>query len=165
MNTKQHRMKYITIGLVFTFFCGANLYGVLFGKEAFPFSNNPMFGHYVTTEDTLATLTFVIESEGRMSDLSFKDIGLWEVRTLRYYFSHVYGSSEPNSPQSDHISNEDFIMKNAEFFKGISTYLKNREINHDRISLAIDFFTSDGRFKRRRIVGSYLANDENFVMR
>ena len=106
--------------LVFIFFLLLlipNLVQIVSGVEHYPFSNNPMFGHNISKQDTLATISFVIEDHnGKRRQLEFGELGLWEVRFKRFYFSNVYGSSEDNSPQRNVSPNRIKFVENHTLF-------------------------------------------------
>lgn len=158
------KFKQILVIAIFICFVIPNLFQIFKGAEHFPFSNNPMFGHYVTNSDTLAGLSFLTDVEER-KELDLSKVGLWDVRLKRFYFSNIYGSSEENSPQKNASPNEKvFIERNTNFFRKLTSILKSNNIEVSKIYLEHSRLTHEGKVIDRNIIGYYDSNIQSFDM-
>ncbi|PIB34632.1 hypothetical protein BFP72_04010 [Reichenbachiella sp. 5M10] len=142
-----------------------NIYAIVFQKESFPFSNNPMFGHYVQDTDRLVTFTFLVSDNDSLSSLQYEEIGLWEVRLKRYYMTYVYGSSQEHSPQGERKSQKEFIEANTHFFEKLSLILASNDVQHNQLYLAIDQLNAQDELENRKIIGSYSPIQGKFSMK
>lgn len=159
----MHKYKSVLIILFFILFITPNLFRVLSGNEDFPFSNNPMFGHYITNNDQLVTLNFLIETDSGLHVIDYDKYGLWEIRLKRFYFSNFYGSSEPNSPQGNVSPNLDrFKKNNTIFFKRLYEIVSKETSQVKRIYLALDHLSKEGVFVSRRNIGYFDPDSKRF---
>lgn len=158
------KFKRVLVIILFICFIAPNLLQVFMGAEHFPFSNNPMFGHYVANSDTLAGLSFLTDVKERR-ELDLSKVGLWDVRLKRFYFTNVYGSSEYNSPQRNASPNKKvFIDRNTDFFRKLTSILKSNNIEVTRIYLEHSKLTQEGKVIDRSIIGYYDSEIQSFDM-
>ncbi|UXP32431.1 hypothetical protein N6H18_00380 [Reichenbachiella agarivorans] len=154
----------LIVFIVFGAFLIPNLIEITVGQEHFPFSNNPMFGHYVTTQDTTVTFDFVIaSSNNEMKPIDYPKYGLWEVKLKRYYFSNVYGSSEPGSPQGYFEGGvEGFEQRNEAFFLKLSDLILAKNSDTEGIYLLMDWLTPSERAFKIDTLGYYDVESRSF---
>lgn len=159
----MHKYKSVLVVLFFILVITPNVIQVFSGDENFPFSNNPMFGHYLTNDDQLVTLSFLIETDSGLQNLDYIKYGLWEVRLKRFYFSNFYGSSEFNSPQRNASPTlEIFEKNNTIFFGHLYEIVSKKTGNVKRIYLAMDRLSKDGEFVSRKNIGYFDPNSKSF---
>ena len=160
------RQKIILILFVgFTLF---NLRVIFKGQEFFPFSTNPMFGHYLMETDTLYTIDFYLKSKsGELTKIDIEQLGFFEVRLKRFYFSSVYGSSEQNSPQNYFINDNSqaFERRNSKFFNNLMTYVEKEYIlDHQKyISLVIKGIDKENETLFAKQIGLYDIESSEFT--
>ncbi len=123
-----------------------------------------MFGHYLQETDSMATFQFIVHKDSSSSEINYSDIGLWEVRFKRYYFSNVYGSSEWNSPQRNPSETRESFIKNHEaFFSKVNNLLNEHNIKFDSISVSLAYLTPEDKVYKEKLVGTYIARDNKFL--
>ena len=95
--TKKNYMFFIA-----AIFLLPNLFVMALGIESFPYTQAPMFGHYIDSETKLYLLKFEGHKDGQTIDL-VDYYGKSELRFIRHFFSKVYGSSEYFTPFSGRV--------------------------------------------------------------
>ena len=80
-----------------------NLYVVIGGRESFPFTSAPMFGHYVGETTPLFMFEFRgVQRDGGTMVIDPGWSGRAEAQVVRSFFSKFYGSTEARSPFGEH---------------------------------------------------------------
>ncbi len=78
---------------------GTNLFFIIGNREAWPFSACPMFGHPHHPQQLRYQLTWHVVDAAGARALSGRDIGQTLHNFGRFFFNHVWGSSDPRSLQ------------------------------------------------------------------
>lgn len=87
--------------VVMLLFIIPNLYYITIGRESFPFTQAPMFGHYVGEDTRFFSFHYILESDSTRQEI-FPDYNikmpLAEISLKRFFFNSIYGSVEKKSP-------------------------------------------------------------------
>ncbi len=75
-----------------------NMWAFVDPFETFPYTSAPMFAHYVGEDTPRYRFRFMAESGGEEQEIRATDLGLAGVEFTRYFFGHVYGSTDPTTP-------------------------------------------------------------------
>ncbi|MEC8832072.1 MAG: hypothetical protein VX772_06915, partial [Bacteroidota bacterium] len=116
-----------------------NLFVMALGIESFPYTQAPMFGHYIDSNTKLYLLKF----EGHTADGSVDLVdyyGKSELRFIRHFFSKVYGSSDYFTPFSGRVleDEERFQERLTLFFDSYQKFLwEEYQLKFDSIEVKI----------------------------
>lgn len=116
-----------------------NLFAIVLGIESFPFTQAPMFGHYINDNTNLYVLKFEGHTkEGKVDLVDY--YGKSELRFIRHFFSKVYGSSEYFTPFSGRVfeDKERFDERLTLFFENFENFLwEEHQLRFDKIEITI----------------------------
>ena len=149
-------------------FVSLNLYAIVAAVEDWPFTNAPMFAHYVDRNTPRYRFAF----EATFSDESTKRIHYAHANlrwmSLRYFFKYVYGSVEEHSPFNIYPQDtpEAFEERLGEFFSVLSTRITTSTKTVRSIDLLlIPLAWEDNSEGEPILVGSFSADRNTFTHR
>jgi len=122
----------IYAGIVIGLFLIPEITAVVLPLENWPFTCAPMFAHYVGEGTARYRFRFIAEyaKESRPPrEISINDIGLRQIKVMRYFFGKVYGSIDPRAPWG-HFPNdtqEAFEARLSRFFHGLTLQMKKKK--------------------------------------
>lgn len=159
----------IFAGVVIAALVIPNLYVIFRGRESFPFTQAPMFGHYIGPETFFYNFKF-IGDDGNSKKLLYPSLTYSQTepplyfRTQRLFFK-IYGSAEENScfGYYENDSREKFERRMSHFFSAYFKFLDKDTSGIQTVRLEIDQYDRRYNFKNSHIVGEYNVNSKNFV--
>lgn len=116
----------ILVSLFILAVIGSNIFAMIFEVEDWPFTNAPMFAHYVGPQTPRYAFVF----EATFSDGSKKELGYYSVGAtwalMRYYFKYVYGAIPTGGVFSvyPHDTPSDFNSRMQRFFSAFVGYME-----------------------------------------
>ena len=142
-----------------------NLWAFVDPYETFPYTSAPMFAHYVGEDTPRYRFRFVTESGGEEHELRATDLGLAGVEFTRYFFGHVYGSTDPTTPFA--IAGEDtpadFEARLSAFFGDVQTVLERQNAKQlSGLRLELVRLDADNRDADVWVVGHYDTTTHRF---
>ena len=142
-----------------------NLWAFVDPYEIFPYTSAPMFAHYVDEATPRYRFRFVTEGGGEEHELRATDLGLAGVEFTRYFFGHVYGSTDPTTPFA--VAGEDapadFEARLSTFFRDVQAVLERQNAKQlSGIRLELVRLDADNRDADVRVVGHYDATTQRF---
>lgn len=146
MNFKSWKLKYAVA--IWSIVLLPNIFAIYFGVASFPYTCAPMFAHHIDDESKLCVFKFEGSNAFETVDLT-DNYGRSETFFIRYFFSKVYGSSEPVSPFATRLSENkvDFQHRMNDFFEGYAAFLdEKKQLPLDKITLKVkqvDVFRHD----------------------
>ena len=153
----------VLAGFVIVAFLVPNVAAIIRPYEEFPYTSAPMFAHYVDRETTARYgLRFIAEwGDGRPpAQITPRQLGVAGVPFSRYFFSHVYGSTDPGTAfgyRND--TPAAFARRNQNFFQRAVRVLQGRDAALwralSRIRLEAFRLGPDGRDVDVHVVGHY----------
>ncbi len=164
MSLRSWSTKYAV--LIWSLVLLPNIFAIVFGVASFPFTCAPMFAHQVNKDTQLCIFKFEGSNACKTVDLGDK-YGRNEIFFVRYFFSKVYGSSEPVSPFDTRFSDNraDFQQRMNAFFEDYAFYLaEKKQLSFDKITLKIkqvDAFRHD--ISPCEILGYYDVKRKKYV--
>lgn len=124
---------------LYAIFLIPNLFVVTMGIESFPYTQAPMFGHYINEDTNLYILKFEgHDQEGTVDLIDY--YGKTELRFIRHFFSKAYGSSEYITPFSGRVlENPDRFQERLQsFFENYGDFLwKEHRLRFQSIEVKI----------------------------
>lgn len=156
-------------GIVITFFLLANLFVIFTGHESFPFTQAPMFGHYIGPATHFYDFKFIGENGITKTTLypgpeyKSSEPNLY-YRTLRLFFK-FYGSVEENSSFGYYVndSKEKFEQRMTNFFSAYFKYLDQGDPNIQTVQLEINQYDRSYQLKDSHTVGYYDVLSKKFI--
>lgn len=143
-----------------------NLYFIVIGRESFPFTQAPMFGHYIGDSTRFYEFSFILEDKGGEKEISpdyVKRHPIAEVALKRFFFGNIYGSVETTSPFGYYKNDtrEALEKRMTGFF---SAYFKSysQELPQ-KIRLDISRYNREYAFKEKHTVGYYDIQAKKFI--
>lgn len=141
-----------------------NLYVILKGEESYPFTQAPMFGHYVGDSTAFYDFRFLAEGpNGTAEVLPSHEEQQNALATQRFFFHSVYGSTETNSPFINFANDtpEQLSQRMSLFF---NTYFKDEEAQGvDRIQLVVDRYNRRYELQESRTIGNYDLTTQRYT--
>ncbi len=146
-----------------------NLYVIFTGRESFPFTQAPMFSHYIGTETHFYDFKFAGD-DGNGQKALYPSLTYTRTepplyfRTQRLFFK-IYGSAEKNScfGYYENDSREKFEQRMSHFFSAYFKYLNTDTSQIHTIRLIIDQYDRQYHLKERHIAGQYNVASKTFV--
>jgi len=149
---------------VILLFLVPNVYAILNGKESYPFTPAPMFGHYIGDQSAFYDFVFVaIGESGEKKVLPSHPEHKNRLAIKRFFFDRVYGSVEKNSPlwDNEHDSKEEFEQRLSSFF---SAYFKDLDKSgFSSIRLDVKKYNKDYKELTSHTVGSFNLSTQHFT--
>ena len=155
--------------LIMGVFILPNMYSIIFGREAFPFTPAPMFAHHIGTKTLFYDINFVGQSNKADTilypSLENNAIQYRNFATMRFFLNKVYGSAEAISPLGY------FAQDNqAKFEKRMSVFMSNyfRKASTstnpqiDTIRLEIKQYNRNYQLQANHIIGYYNTKSKTF---
>lgn len=142
-----------------------NLWAFVDPYETFPYTSAPMFAHYVDEDTPRYRFRFVTEGGGEEHELRATDLGLAGVEFTRYFFGHVYGSTDPTTPfaVAGGDTPAEFEARLSAFFRDVQAVLERRDAKQlSGIRLEVVRLDADNRDANVRVVGHYDATTQRF---
>ncbi len=124
---------------LYAIFLIPNLFVVIMGLESFPYTQAPMFGHYINEDTNLYILKFEGHNKEGTTDL-VDYYGKTELRFIRHFFSKAYGSSEYITPFSGRVlEDQDLFQERLKaFFENYQDFLwKEYQLRFQTIEVKI----------------------------
>ena len=142
-----------------------NLWAFVDPYETFPYTSAPMFAHYVGEDTPRYRFRFVAEQGGKETEIRATDLSLDGVEFTRYFFGHVYGSSDPDAPFA--VAGEDtpadFEARLSAFFRNVQTVLERRDATQlSGLRLEVVRLDADNYDAEVRLIGHYDATTQRF---
>ena len=155
--------------LVMCAFILPNLYAITQGREAFPFTPAPMFGHYIGPKTYFYDINFI--GQNRKTDkilyptLDKNMEHTQNFSTMRFFLNKVYGSAEDISPLG--YFEQDTPTKFQERMESfIPNYFKadlSTDTTHiDTIRLEVSQYDRSYKLQAKHIIGYYDVQSKNF---
>ena len=159
----------ILAGIVIASLIIPNLYIIFTGRESFPFTQAPMFGHYIGPETHFYDFKFTGDN-GNSQKILYPSLTHSQTepplyfRTQRLFFK-IYGSAENNScfGYYENDSREKFEQRMSHFFSAYFKYLNKDTSSIQTIRLEIDQYDRQYNLKNSHIVGEYNVASKNFI--
>ncbi|MEO6150870.1 MAG: hypothetical protein ABIN95_11745 [Mucilaginibacter sp.] len=135
-----------------------NAYTIYQGKESYPFTPAPMFGHYVG--DSTHFYSFQFTANGK----PFAPDNLSNLMLKRMFFDKVYWSVDPKSPLGhfDNDSKPVFEQRLSKFFSTYVKYLTTDTTIHT-IQLSVNQYDRKYRQLDAHTVGYYNHDTKRFT--
>ena len=171
MERSRHPARDVFAAIVIAAFLVPNVAAVITPYEEFPYTSAPMFAHYVDKEATARfALRFIAEmNDGRPdAQITPRQLGVAGVPFSRYFFSHVYGSTDPRSPFGYRADTPAaFEQRNEVFFERAVSVLRRRNADRwthlSRIRLEAFRIGADGNAAEVHVVGHYDVASRQFT--
>ncbi len=116
-----------------------NIFAIYVGVASFPYTCAPMFAHHINVDSKLCVFKFEGSNAYKTVDLT-DNYGRSETFFIRYFFSKVYGSSDPISPFATRLSENkaDFQNRMNDFFEDYAAFLcEVKQLPLDKITLKV----------------------------
>lgn len=157
MNKRQKIMAFVVISA----FVIPSLFVIVAGAESFPYTNCPMFAHYIGKDTYFYDFTFVSEDGQAIQPKCEKAS---ELHTKRLFFNKIYGSAEADSPFGHYKddSSAEFEERMNLFFKG---YFKHVPLEHpqaDTIHFEIRQYNRNYTLTSTHRIGYYNVESKKF---
>ena len=161
MNSKSNKLYAACVKLVFLL---PNVYAIINGRESYPFTPAPMFGHYIGDKSLFYDFRFIAEGPaGETPVLPEHPEHKSRLAIKRFFFDRIYGSVEKNSPlwDNEHDDRQEFEQRLSKFFR---VYFKDLH-NADYKSIRLDVKQYNKEYKEvaSHIVGSYDLSTQHFT--
>jgi hypothetical protein len=145
-----------------------NLYIIYNGKESFPFTQAPMFGHYVGEETNFYDFAFIGEDGINETKIypCHKNIRTSnDLFISRYFFNEIYGSMEENAPfgRFENDSKDALQKRMDKFFSAYFKYLFSDTSTIRKVRLEVSQFNRNYQFKDKHVIGYYDVLSKNFT--
>ncbi|WP_324583988.1 hypothetical protein [Agriterribacter sp.] len=156
-------------GIVIVSLIIPNLYVIFKGRESFPFTQAPMFGHYIGPKTYFYDFKFIGDN-GNGQKILYPSLTYSQTESPLYFrtqrlFFKIYGSAEKNSCfgyyQND--SRERFEQRMSRFFSAYFKFLNKDTSGIQTIRLEIDQYNRQYDLKDSHIVGEYNVISKNFI--
>lgn len=142
-----------------------SLYYIIIGRESFPFSQAPMFSHYIGKETNFYDFKYFLICDSSQKEIypdSYQGF-FSKIAINRYFFNNVYVSVEEISPFG-YIKNDNSVQ----FEKRMSAFFQAYFQSHKQDTTAIiriDVYNYNRKYelKEKHIVGHYDINNRNFI--
>ena len=137
-----------------------NLFVIFSGQESFPFTQAPMFGHYIGDESKLYSFSFIAETEKKERQVypSYLATNISDnAYTSRFFFNKIYKSVDEAAPFG-RISNDsqDLLTKRMEtFFATYFNYLSTDTTTVKKIRFEINQFNRKNTYQQKHLLGFY----------
>lgn len=157
----------IWASVVIVAFLVPNIYVIVKGKESFPFTQAPMFGHYIGPNTLFYNFSFTAQN-GEEEKLVYPSMKRIEKTayfpTMRLFFKY-YGSTELNSPFSyyENDTREAFEKRMSAYFKAYFGYLKKDSSGFKKIAVDVSQYDRKYTLKEKHAIGYYDIATENFI--
>ena len=142
---------------------------VLADGEWWPWSSCAMFSRRLAPDQTRYAFAFIAETAAGERTVDPRAIGAGLTRGVRFFFSHVYGSCDPDCPQGAFPGDTPtaFAQRMARWHRAFGDALVARGVLDDAGFTALRCellrIGSDGAIAERRPIGRYLRADDVFV--
>lgn len=143
-----------------------NLYYIIIGRESFPFTQAPMFGHYIGDSTRFYEFNFVLESQNGETEVSpdyVKRHPIAQVALKRFFFGHIYGPAEERSPFGFYKNDtkEALEKRMTDFFSAYFTSYS--QDTSAQIRMDVSRYNREYSFKEKHIVGHYDIRAKKFI--
>ncbi|OJY99010.1 MAG: hypothetical protein BGP13_23410 [Sphingobacteriales bacterium 40-81] len=151
--------------LVISAFVIPSFYYIIIGRESFPFSQAPMFGHYIGKETNFYDFKYFLVKDTSEQEIYPDSYGGFfsKIAIKRYFFNNVYVSVEKISPFG-YIKNDNKEMFENRMSRFFTAYFQSH--NQDttsKIRLDVYNYNRNGEFKQKHTIGYYDITNHNFI--
>ncbi len=144
-----------------------NMVSIIAGKESFPYTNAPMFAHYIGPGTNFYDVKF-IAADGKKQVQVFPSYGATNyyghLKEMRFFFSKIYGPAEPASPfgyfQND--TPEKLEQRLTKFFIAYFPYTDSALVTPEIIRLEIEQYNHQNKFLSAHEIGYYDLQKKRF---
>jgi hypothetical protein len=154
--------------LVILAFTIPNLFVIYNGKESFPFTHAPMFGHYIGENTNFYDFAFIGEDGNKETKIYPTHVNPRRSNDLfisRFFFNEAYGSVEDKAPfgrfKAD--SKEAMEQRMERFFPAYFKFLHSDTSPIKKVRLEVSQFTRDYKLKDTHLLGYYDVESKNYV--
>jgi len=155
--------------LVMCAFILPNLYAITMGREAFPFTPAPMFGHYIGPNTYFYDIDFIGQNNQTEKNL-YPGLNKKTEQTsnfviMRFFLNKVYGSAEVISPlgyfEQDTPAKLEERMQNffSNYFKAD---LANDTTHINTVRLEVSQYDRNYKLLAKHVIGYYDVQSKNF---
>ena len=151
--------------LIMLAFILPNAYIIWKGKEEYPYTPAPMFGHYIGGQTRFYDIKFFAKGQlTRNEVLPFHKEFSNQLSIGRFFFDRVYGSVEPNTPLGDfsNESREKFEKRMENFCAVYFGYLKKDENKYRELELVVNQYDRKYNLLNSHLIGYYDINNNQF---
>lgn len=155
----------IYAAIVICAFVAPSLYYIIIGRESFPFSQAPMFSHYIGRETKFYDFKYFLVSDSAEKEiLPDSYSGFFSKLAInRFFFNEIYGSVEKTSPFG-YIKNdnkEKFEARMSGFFFAYFQSFKNDVSGI--IRMEVYEYNRKSEFLTMHVIGHYDIRNNNFI--
>lgn len=142
-----------------------SLYFIIVGRESFPFSQAPMFSHYIGKETNFYDFKYFLVSDTAEQEISPDSYGGYfsKIAISRYFFNNIYGSVEEKSPFG-YVKNDNKEKLEKRMTSFFDAYFKSRfSDSASMIRLEVYNYSRNNEFKGKHIIGHYDIHNHNYT--
>lgn len=138
-----------------------NVCAIYAGSESYPYTNAPMFGHYVGDATYFYDVAFISEAHSvdeRVFPYTQAPVTYANYLDMRFFFNKIYGSAEKRTPfkHFEHDTSKDLEARMNAFFLAYFKHLRVGEAGAGRrIRCDINRYDSQQRLLDSHTVGYY----------
>ncbi|WP_157887002.1 hypothetical protein [Hymenobacter sp. PAMC 26628] len=137
-----------------------NLYSIYLGRESFPYTNAPMFGHYIGASTYFYDIKFLIDSGSTTKRIfPYYDGEKQSIDYIgqRFFFNNIYGSAEKKSPfgYSEPNTSEAFELRMDAFFQAYFKHLFTGKSANLKVRCEVSQYNNEWHLLSSHTIGYY----------
>jgi len=161
----KKRKKLIAIIIMLVFIL-PNAYTIIIGKETYPYTPAPMFGHYIGDETLFYKIKFIAKGPGGEKEvLPLHEEHQNALAISRFFFDKIYGSVEAKTPLGNFADETrgKFKSRMEQFCSVYFAHVKKEDPQVDRIDFVVDQFNRNYDLKNTHAIGYYDFLTHQFI--
>lgn len=161
-------LKKTVASCIMVFLLMPNIYAVYRGQESFPYTNAPMFGHYIGDKTYFYAIEFIGDDglkKRKIYPYSVTPKNNFDYADMRLFFNTTYGSVEEKSPISrfNNDTSEELEKRIESYFSAYFKHLTTDSAGIKTVYIIVDQFDDNNKVVSSHVVGNYNVSAKKFT--